>query len=61
MAKYKLGDIIEMKKDHACGSNSWEIIRVGMDIKLRCENCDRIVMLSRRKFEKNFKKIIVEK
>lgn len=61
MTKYKLGDIIVMKKDHACGSNSWEIIRVGMDIKLKCENCGRIVMLSRRKFEKNFKKISVKK
>ena len=33
----RLGDILEMKKPHPCGSKEWEILRVGMDIKLRCD------------------------
>lgn len=57
---YDLGDIVEMKKPHACQTNRWEIIRMGMDIKIRCQNCQHIVMLSRRDFDKKFKKILVK-
>lgn len=58
--QYKVGDIACMKKTHPCGSNQWEIIRVGADIKAKClgENCGRIVMMSRRNFNKNLKNII---
>lgn len=62
---YALGNIVEMKKPHACvikktgkKANAWEIIRIGADIKLRCCNCDRIIMLSRYHFERNLKKIL---
>ncbi|EDS76883.1 DUF951 domain-containing protein [Clostridium massiliodielmoense] len=59
MAKeFFLGDIVEMKKQHPCGSKEWEIIRVGADIKIKCNGCDRIVMLPRSKFEKMVKKIV---
>ena len=58
---YELGDIVEMKKPHACQTNSWEIIRMGMDIKIRCENCRHIVMMPRRDFEKKLKKVIRKK
>lgn len=58
---YELGDIVEMKKPHACQTNSWEIIRMGMDIKIRCENCRHIVMMPRREFEKKLKKVIRKK
>lgn len=53
-----LGDIVQMKKEHACGSKEWEIIRLGADIKIKCLGCERIVMLPRSKFEKRVKKII---
>ncbi|CAM3234542.1 DUF951 domain-containing protein [Vagococcus fessus] len=55
---YDLGDIVEMKKPHACQTNRWEIVRMGMDIKIKCINCQHIVMFSRRDFEKRLKKII---
>ncbi|MDT2807642.1 DUF951 domain-containing protein [Vagococcus lutrae] len=58
---YELGDIVEMKKPHACQTNSWEIIRMGMDIKIRCENCRHIVMMPRRDFEKKLKRVIRKK
>ena len=35
----KLHDIVEMKKEHPCGSRRWEVLRVGMDLKLRCCGC----------------------
>lgn len=58
---YDLGDIVQMKKPHACGENKWEIIRMGMDIKIKCAGCGHIVMLSRRDFEKKMKKILAKK
>jgi len=58
--EYKLGDIVTMKKPHPCGENRWKIIRVGADIKIKClgENCSRVVMLTRRDFNKSIKSII---
>lgn len=55
---FYLGDIVQMKKQHPCGSYEWEIIRLGADIKIKCTGCGRLVMLPRQKFEKDVKKII---
>ena len=35
----KVGDVIKMKKSHPCGTNAWELRRVGMDIRIRCTGC----------------------
>ncbi len=59
--EYYLGDIIQTKKVHPCGSNQWEIIRVGMDFKIKCQGCGRVVMLPRPKFQKSVKKLISRK
>jgi len=58
LADLKLKDRVIMKKQHACGANSWKVIRVGMDIKIECEKCHHIVMMPRRKFEKKLKEVI---
>lgn len=55
---YKLNDIVVMKKSHACGTNEWQIIRVGVDIKIKCIKCKREVMLERLEFERKLKKVI---
>ena len=55
---YGLGDIVEMKKQHPCGTNRWEIIRMGADIKIKCLKCDNNIMMPRRDFNKKIKKII---
>lgn len=55
--KYKVGDIITLKKGHPCGENRWEILRTGADIKLRCIGCDRITWMSRFDFNKRVRKI----
>ena len=46
----RLGDIVKLKKPHPCGSNEWEVIRLGADIKVRCRGCGRVVMMPRRRF-----------
>ena len=55
---YKLGDIVEMKKPHACQTNKWQITRMGVDIKIKCVNCTREIMMDRLEFDKKLKKII---
>lgn len=55
---YNVGDIVETKKDHPCGSKQWEVIRVGADFKIKCLGCGRIVMLPRPQFEKSVKKVV---
>ena len=57
---FNLGDIVQMKKQHPCGTYEFEIIRVGADIKIKCTGCGRIVMIPRGKFVKGAKKIVVE-
>ena len=58
MTAYDKGDIVMMKKDHPCGTNRWKITRVGADIKIECQGCGHIVMMTRQKFDKGLKKII---
>ena len=56
----KLNQKVELKKSDPCGSKVWTILRVGMDIKLRCEGCGHELMLPRSKAEKAIKKILSE-
>lgn len=51
----RTGDVVKLKKPHPCGANEWEIVRVGMDIGLRCRGCDRKVLLVRSEFDRRFR------
>ena len=53
-----LGDVIQTRKPHPCGTDIWTVIRTGADIKIRCQGCGRIVMLDRAVFLKRRKKVI---
>ncbi len=53
-----VGDKVIMKKQHPCGCNEFEILRIGMDFKIKCVGCGREVMLPRSKAEKNIKNIL---
>jgi hypothetical protein len=55
-----VGDVLELKKTHPCGSREWLVLRVGMDFKLRCRGCGHELMIPRSKAEKSIKKIIRE-
>ncbi len=57
--EYGLGDIIEMKKEHPCHkSKEWKIIRMGADIRVKCQGCGNSVLMPRSKFEKRLKRIV---
>jgi len=56
--KFYLGDVVRMRKPHPCGDDRWEVIRTGMDFRIRCLGCNRIVMLPRKRFERGVKAIL---
>lgn len=58
MAQYFLGDIVRTRKPHPCGGDEWEVIRIGMDFRIKCLKCGHSVMLPRVRFEKSVKVIL---
>lgn len=56
----RVGDALKMKKPHPCGGVEFDVLRVGMDFRIKCRKCGREIMLPRLKCEKNIKKIIRE-
>ena len=54
----QVGDVIQTKKQHPYGSNRFDVLRVGMDFKIRCQGCGREIMLPRVKIEKNIRKVL---
>ncbi|MDZ5782523.1 MULTISPECIES: DUF951 domain-containing protein [Marinococcus] len=55
---FDINSIVEMKKQHPCGVNRWRIIRMGADIRIKCEGCGHSVMLPRKEFSKKVKKVL---
>jgi hypothetical protein len=53
----QIGDVAEMRKPHACGANQWVVIRTGVDIRVRCLQCNRAVLMPRTEFEKAVKRL----
>ena len=54
----RVGDVLLVKKPHPCGSKQFDVLRVGMDFKIRCQGCGHEIMLPRVRIEKNIKKIL---
>lgn len=58
VVEFNLGDTVQMRKAHPCGSDEWVVIRTGADVKIRCCGCGRIVMLDRAVFEKRMRRVV---
>ena len=56
--QFNIGDIVELKKEHPCGSKLWKIQRVGADFRIECMGCKHSLMIPRVKFEKSVKKVV---
>ena len=54
----QVGDLLEMKKKHPCGAQTFLCLRTGADFKLKCTGCGHEVMVPRSKSEKNIKKVL---
>jgi hypothetical protein len=53
-----IDDIVQMRKKHPCGGDTWRVVRVGADIGIRCQTCGRKVLLSRADFERRVKRFV---
>ena len=53
----KVGNVLYLKKQHPCGSHEWEVLRTGIDFRIKCLGCGHQVMIPRKKLEKNIKNI----
>jgi len=58
MSQYQVGQIVQMKKKHPCGSDRWQIIRVGMDFRIKCITCGRSVLIPRVRFERRVVRVM---
>ena len=58
IVEFNLQDEVIMKKQHACGTNLWTITRNAADIKIKCNNCGREIMMDRLEFMRKLKKVI---
>ena len=58
LPEINIGDIVQLRKSHPCGSMQWKIFRLGADIGLECLGCRRRVLLPRRTLAQRLKKII---
>ena len=54
----RLNDIVRLKKPHPCGSLEWDVLRTGIDFRIRCRGCGHEVMLPREKLEKRVRRIL---
>ncbi len=58
VTEVEVGDIIKFKKNHPCGGCTWLVKRIGIDFKLECTTCQRIIMIPRLEVSKKAKEII---
>lgn len=53
----QVGQVLKLKKKHPCGSQEWEVLRTGIDFRLKCEGCGHMIMIPRVRLEKNVREI----
>jgi hypothetical protein len=56
--EFRLGDVVRLRKPHPCGNFDWTVVRLGADIGLRCNQCQRKVLLPRRTLERRMKSFL---
>ncbi|HAX02090.1 MAG: hypothetical protein A2Y45_02085 [Tenericutes bacterium GWC2_34_14] len=59
--KYQIGDTVITKKNHVCGSDQWQVLRVGAEVKVKCIKCGREVMMMKTDFDKRVKSVLMTK
>ena len=58
LPQIQMGDVVQLRKKHPCGSDRWQVVRVGVDIGLVCQGCGRRILLPRSQFNKRCKAIV---
>jgi len=57
-SEVRIGDLVRLRKPHPCGSDEWQVVRIGADIGLKCQKCGRRVLLDRSTFNKRLKRVL---
>ena len=52
------GDILRLKKKHPCGSDEWLVVDTGVDFRIKCLGCDRLLIIERLKLERKIKSLV---
>jgi hypothetical protein len=55
IVEFRIGDLVRLRKPHACGGFEWRVVRLGADIGLKCQKCQHRVLLERRVLERRLK------
>jgi hypothetical protein len=58
MAHFQVGQVVQLKKTHPCGSDRWLILRIGMDFRIKCQQCGRSILIPRSRFERRVKQVV---
>lgn len=61
MKMYQIGDLLRLRKKHPCGDDRWEVLKAGVDMRIKCVTCERIILIERVKLEKQVKQILSRK
>jgi hypothetical protein len=56
--EFRMADILRLRKPHPCGGVDWQVVRVGGDIRIECQQCRRRVLLPRRELERRMKAFV---
>lgn len=60
IVKFAVGDSLFMKKKHPCGADTFTVLRLGSDVKIRCNGCRRDLTVERERLEKMIKKVVTD-
>ncbi len=55
--RISVGDILELKKQHPCGNRRFAVLRVGSEVRVRCQGCGRDMVMDRIKLEKAVRRL----
>lgn len=53
----RAGDSVQLRKKHPCGGDRFCLLRVGAEVRLRCETCSHDMVIDRIKLEKAIKQL----
>ncbi len=56
--KLTVGDVVRTRKAHPCGSDQWEIVRLGADVRITCVGCGRSVLMPRVRLERRIRQFV---
>lgn len=55
---YSVGQFLRLRKKHPCGNDVWEVLKAGVDMRIRCRKCERVILLPREQLVKQVKEVL---